>query len=290
MPVVKLFYDFSLPKDIKYPVPRRFFSTDSFVQDYPRGDLTAVQTKVALSDLSFVFFYAPWSADCQYAKPIYDATAKLFYREATFSAINCWQPDGECRQQYKKVMQWPVLMAYNQNKVAIPYNGQWTEHALARFIYLMLKPIQRIQRPEDLLAKIHNHDAVVAIFVDMDANQSFYNVFYQVSLKWLENDPYGDVAFVAVTGDAMQLFGVDNEPSLRLYIWNQTVEYEDSVWKPSLIQKWMMAKMNQVTYWLSPPGSRSKEFEVFVKKGPVLVLFTPRNLYDVPSDAYSMVS
>lgn len=265
------------------------FAVDSVVKDYPRGNLFTVQTKVTLSDLSFVMFYAPWSAESQHSRSVYEAAAQLFHKEATFSAINCWQPDGECRQQYKKVMSWPVLMAYSQNNVAIPYNGQWTESALIRFVYMLLRPLKRINQPEDLLEMIHNHDAVVVLFVDMKTSAKFYNIFYQLSMKWLENDPYGDVGFGVVTGESMANFGVDIEPSMRLYVWNETIEYENSLWKPSILQKWVSAKMRQVSYWLAPPGIRSKVFEAYLKKGPVLVLFTPRNLFEFTHDAYAMV-
>lgn len=278
-----------MPKAEKYPEPKQFFASESFVRDYPRGNLGALQSKVALSDLSFVMFYAPWSADSQHARPAFETISNIFYREADFFAINCWQPDGECRQQYKKVMSWPVLMTYSKNSIAVPYNGQWTETALARFVYLMLKPIHRIHRPEDLLAILHNHDAVVTLFVNMKTSHTFHKIFYQTATKWLEKDPQGDVAFAVVSGDSMNMFGIDNEPTLRLYLWNRTIEYEDEVWKASLIHRWIIQNRQQITHWLAPPGSRSKEFDAFIQKGPLLVLFTPRNLYDFSSDAYAMV-
>lgn len=279
-----------MPKAEKYPIPPQFFSSESFVRDYPRGNLGALQSKVTLSDLSFVMFYAPWSADSQRARPVLETVSKIFYREADFLAINCWQPDGECRHQYKKVMSWPVLMAYTKNNFAVPYNGQWTETALARFVYLMLKPIHRMNKPEELLTILHNHDAVLVLFVNMENSNTFHKIFYQTAIKWLEKDPYGDVAFAVVTGQSMTKFGIDREPTLRLYLWNKTIEYEDDVWKASLIHKWIVQKRYQLTHWLSPPGSRSKEFDLFIQKGPVLMLFTPRNLYEFSSDAYAMVN
>lgn len=282
-------FNFSLPKAEKYPEPRPFFPTDSFIQDYPYGNLGAVQAKVSLSDLSFVMFYAPWSADSQHARAVMQTISKTFYREANFMAINCWQPDGECRQQYKKVMSWPVLMVYSKNSLAIPYNGQWTETALARFVYLMLKPMHRINKPEDLLAIIHNHDVVVTLFVNIETSYTFYNIFYQTAMKWVEKDPQGDVAFAVVTGDAMNAFGIEREPALRLYLWNRTIEYEDEVWKASFILKWIQENRHQVTQWIAPPGTRSKEFDAVVQKGPVLMVFTPRNMFDFSSDAYAMV-
>lgn len=233
-------------------------------------------------------FYAPWSAESQYARSSYEFVAKMFYKEASFSAINCWQPGGECKQQYTKVMSWPVLMAYNQN-VAIPYNGQWTEAALTRFILSLIKPLQRINSPDDLLSLIHNHDAVVVSFLNLETSNSFYNIYLHTAIKWLERDPYRDVTFAVVTGDAMIAFGIDREPTVRLYIWNDTIEYDNTLWKPSLLQTWIGSNLKQVSYWLSPPGSKSTEFKPFVEKGPVLVLFTPRNLYETSNDGYAMV-
>lgn len=101
---------------------------------------------------------------------------------------------------------------------------------------------------------------------------------------------YRNIAFGVVTGDAITSFGVDREPSIRLYLWNDTIEYDNSLWKPSLLRKWIVKNAYQVSHWLSPPGTKSSEFRPFLEKGPVLVLFTPRNLYEVSNDAYAMVS
>lgn len=271
------------------PDVRPFFPPGSFVKDYPDGELFIVQNKVTLSDLSFCLFYAPWSAESQYARAPYEFVAKLFYKEATFSAINCWQPGGECKQQYAKVTSWPVLMAYNQNNVAIPYNGQWNEAALTKFVLSLIRPLQRVHQPDDLLTMIHNHDAVVVAFVDMSTSASFYNIYMQAAMKWLERDPYRDIAFGVVTGEAIYSFGVERQPSLRLYLWNDTIEYEHNLWKPSLLRKWIDKNAYKVSHWLSPPGTKSSEFRPFLEKGPVLVLFTPRNLYEASNDAYAMV-
>lgn len=273
----------------RIPEPRPFFPAGSFVRDYPNGELSTVQNQVTLSDLSFVMFYAPWSAQSQHARAAFDFVAKLFYNEATFSAINCWQPGGECKQQYAKVMSWPVLMAYNQNNVAIPYNGRWTEAALTRFVKSLVNPLHRINSADDLLSLIYNHDAVVVAFVDMRKSSTFYNIFLQAAVKWLERDPYRDVAFAVSTGRTMEEIDVDREPSIRLFLWNDTIEYDNNVWKPSLLMKWIETNLRQVTQWLSPSGAKSAEFRPFLDRGPVLLLFTPRNLYEETNDAYAML-
>lgn len=90
-------------KQLSPPEVKPFFAAASLVEDWPSGDLFKAQAKVTLSELSFVLFYAPWSAESQHARGPYDFAARLFYKQAYFAAINCWHPVGECRQQYTKV-------------------------------------------------------------------------------------------------------------------------------------------------------------------------------------------
>lgn len=280
----------SLPSSHKYPVPKRFFAPDSHVIDYPRGHLSIVHNKVAAADLTFVFFYAPWSAESQHARPIYEAVAKLFSSNVAFIGINCWQPDGECRHEYKKVLSWPVLMAYTRHNTGVSFTGHWTEDSLTKFVYNTLRPVRRVSDMEELLAQFHKHDALAVLFVDMAMNRSSYELFYRTALKWLEYDPFGDVEFVVVTGvQTMKSFEVHDTPTLRLYLWNQTLEYEETVWRTKSILSWIQKKLYKSAYWITPPGMRSKVFDAFTKNGPMLLLFTPRNLYDTTNDAYSMV-
>lgn len=154
----------------------------------------------------------------------------------------------------------------------------------------MMRPIKRATNVGELLANFHRHDALAVLFVDMERNRTFYDMFYRTALKWLEQDPYGDVAFVVVTGmPAIETFDIYHSPTLRLYLWNETVEYEESTWKLKLLLEWTTTKLYKSSYWLNPPGSKSHEFHPFLQKGPILLLFTPRNLYEPTNDAYAMV-
>lgn len=186
-------------------------------------------------------------------------------------------------------MSWPVLMAYNQNGAAIPYSGQWDDQALTSFILTLLRPLKRIYQPEDLVDLMHNHDTVMVSYMDMSQHQAFYNIYLQTAIKWLERDPDRDVGFAVVTGESRNLFDVGIEPSLRMYLWNDTLEYDSRTWKPSLLMQWISTNMYTVSAWASPSGSKSTQLRSFVNKGPVLILFTPRNLYDEANDAYAMV-
>lgn len=107
------------PKVSKIAPSKPFFPKGSVVTDWPDGRLTLAQSKVALSDLSFVLFYAPWCAESQHARVSYEYVARLFNGEADFSSINCWQPGGECRAQYTKVT-W-ILFKLNKSTTSLTF-------------------------------------------------------------------------------------------------------------------------------------------------------------------------
>lgn len=48
-------------------------------------------------------FYAPWSAESQHARTELEKAAQHMQKYVTFAAVNCWQPNGECKLQYNKV-------------------------------------------------------------------------------------------------------------------------------------------------------------------------------------------
>ena len=121
-------------------------------------------------------------------------------------------------------MAWPVLMAYLQNGLAVPYNGRWNTRELTQFIRVLMKPLKRITNPSELLDMMASHDAVVVSFVDLLMNRSHYSNFYKTSVKWIERDPNQEVVFGVVTGDARRNFGIEaNIPVIRMYLWNDTV-------------------------------------------------------------------
>lgn len=114
-----MFFSARPPKVSKIAPSKPFFPKGSVVTDWPDGRLTLAQSKVALSDLSFVLFYAPWCAESQHARVSYEYVARLFNGEADFSSINCWQPGGECRAQYTKVT-W-ILFKLNESTTSLTF-------------------------------------------------------------------------------------------------------------------------------------------------------------------------
>lgn len=281
----------SPPKISKAPPPAPFFSKGSLVHDWPTGALGPTQTRVSQSELSFVFYYAPWCAESQHARSVYEHVARLYYREAHFAAINCWQPGGECRLQYSKVQSWPVLMAYQPNGMAVQFHQAWTNAALTRFVQSLINPIQRMVGPGDLMSFMTGKDAVVVAFLDLDVNRKQYNRFYQTSLKWLEKDPFQEVAFGVVTGESSRAFGVEEVPAIRLYLWNETIEFSgNDSWAMPELTTWINKQIQVVSMWIAPPGAtKSSSLAPYFNQGPVLFFFTPRSLHGSSSDAYMML-
>uniref|UniRef100_A0A8D8BVJ9 Thioredoxin domain-containing protein 11 n=1 Tax=Culex pipiens TaxID=7175 RepID=A0A8D8BVJ9_CULPI len=282
----------SPPRISKAPPPAPFFSRGSLVHDWPSGALGPTQTRVSQSELSLVFYYAPWCAESQHARSVYDHVARLYYREAHFAAINCWQPGGECRLQYSKVQTWPVLMAYQPNGMAVQFHGAWTNSALARFVQSLIEPVHRMTGPGDLMSFMTGKDAVVVAFLDADLDRRQYSRFYQTALKWLEKDPFQEVAFGVVTGESVDAFGVEEVPTIQLYLWNETIQYHGNTsWTTPEVTAWINKHIQVVSMWIAPPGSsKSSSLAPYFAQGPVLLLFSPRSLYGPSSsDAYMML-
>jgi hypothetical protein len=153
----------------------------------------------------------------------------------------------------------------------------------------MMNPLKRLSSPNDLLEIMTSKDAVMVAFLDIEKDKKQYNTFYKTSMKWLERDPFQEIGFGVVTGDLGRSFGVEDSPILRLYLWNETIEYYGNTsWTSKDITKWLGENLQQVSLWLSPPGIKSSSLAPYLKQGPVMLLFTPRNLYQEQSDAYIM--
>lgn len=139
------------PLKISRIAPPTRFTGSPYIEDFPNGQLTTTQNKVAFSEVSLVLYYgktlsfsknfsksmfllfkAPWCAESKIASKIYENIANVYGNRIFFSSINCWQPGnfqlisdknmcilayisiigGECRVQYSNVPNWPTIMSY----------------------------------------------------------------------------------------------------------------------------------------------------------------------------------
>lgn len=118
--------------------------------DWYRGEITLAIEEARRSDIAFVMFYAPWDAKSQDIRVEFETAAKYMQNYISFTAINCWQPDSECHQQYRKVYNWPVLIAYPTHGRGIQYNGARTAQHMIKFLTAIISPLIRIDNVNEI--------------------------------------------------------------------------------------------------------------------------------------------
>lgn len=61
----------------KHPQAVRFFSRDSVVTDWYKGQLSRALSLINSVDLAFVMYYAPWDAESQYVRGEFEKAAEI---------------------------------------------------------------------------------------------------------------------------------------------------------------------------------------------------------------------
>ncbi|XP_069692379.1 thioredoxin domain-containing protein 11 [Periplaneta americana] len=281
------------PKISKSPSPVPFFPRTSLVADFYHGQLSPAFERVSESDVSFVMYYAPWDAESQATRAQFKTVAQYYYKQVYFAAINCWQPHSECRQQFSKVQQFPVLIVYTQHNKGIQYKGVREAAHMIRFLQFVLRPLERINNIADIIKLMDVYDALVVGCFDFAGNIGGpgYYTFYSTALKFLERDPHREVGFAVVTNmETGRQLGIEMTPTVRIYMWNETLQYSHyAEYAPDVLVKWIAANTHQISVWVSPPGVKSLTLAPYVEDGSVLILFTPRNPLQDQNHNYNML-
>ena len=156
------------------------------VEDHYKGEyVELVHNKIPKAP-SFVFYYAPWDSECLAAKAAFLEVARHFRAtkgdQVKFYAVNCWWPDGQCRQNYKNLSHYPIFVAHLNGAAVsrifvfivkrflqfsnrflsisqgIIYNGPVRAELLVRFMNLVLRPVTRIDTEDELWRFRAQHD------------------------------------------------------------------------------------------------------------------------------------
>lgn len=277
------------PKISKSPAAFPFFPKTSVITDWYRGELSAAIDKARESDIAFVMFYAPWDAESQAVRQEFDLAARYMQKQITFAAVNCWQPGSECRRQYTKAYNWPVLIAYPSHGKGIQYKGPRTAAHIVKFLMGLSRPVIRLTSEAEVHGLLASYDAVIVGCVNALPGSLDYAVLYTASLRFLERDPFQEVAFAVLTGLNTRCFDAAS-PSLTLHMWNETLWYpSDGEWRPDALLMWILKNMHQVSMWISPTGSKSLALSTYLQPGPALILFTPRNPLEPFVDYYDLL-
>lgn len=110
-------------------------------------------------------FYAPWDAESQTVREPFQEAAEYLRGKVIFSAVNCWQPGSECKNQYSKVYNWPVLIAYPIHTRGIQYNGPYNTYHFIRFLNAISRPVIRVTSEEEVNLLIASYDVSKGIFL-----------------------------------------------------------------------------------------------------------------------------
>ncbi|XP_050461638.1 thioredoxin domain-containing protein 11 isoform X1 [Cataglyphis hispanica] len=282
------------PKVSKPPIAKPFFDQNSIVLDFYKGHLDAMIERITQADFSFVMYYAPWDAESQALRNEFESVAQFYHPQIFFAAINCWHPDSECRMQYNKIHGYPVLMLYPARESGINYRGIRTAPYMIHFLDALMNPIVRITHKEQLTELLIANDAVVIgyfNFTRLDKTPG-YREFYKAAIRSLERDPNRELAFAIVTSASSSKlhFGVYKFPSANLVMWNESLSYpENNEWTAENILNWISSSIHQPSLWLQPPGVKALTFAPYLREGPVLFLFTPRNPLHTENYIYNLI-
>ncbi|EZA61446.1 hypothetical protein DMN91_003951 [Ooceraea biroi] len=283
----------SPPKVSRPPIAKPFFDQNSVVLDFYKGHLGAMIERVTQADFSFVMYYAPWDAESQALRHEFESVARFYHPQIFFAAINCWHPDSECRAQYNKIHGYPVLMLYPARDSGINYRGIRTAPYMIRFLDALMNPIIRITHKEQLMELLIAYDAVVVgyfNFTRLDRTPG-YREFYKAAIRSLERDPNRELVFAIVTSasSSESHYGIYKFPSASLHMWNESLNYPEDEWTSENILNWISSSIHQPSLWLQPPGVKALTLAPYLREGPVLFLFTPRNPFHVENYIYNLV-
>jgi len=238
------------------PSPGPFFSADErggdLIQDFYHGEYVDLAQRQIPYHPAFILYYAHWDAESVESKRELLAVAKYFHASkpglVKFSAVNCWWPDGQCRQNYKSLSHYPIFVAYPGSTHGVIYNGPIRAEPMIRFLESVLKPFTRIDTDEELWRFRAEHDVrvcwtswkivnwhsacfffslVQAILLtsinstELDFDPSF-NMYRQMALRNLEADPFSQVGFgLFIKRELGEKFYLATGKTISLVLFNE---------------------------------------------------------------------
>ncbi|XP_054168129.1 thioredoxin domain-containing protein 11-like [Oppia nitens] len=266
----------------KTPNPVKFFDEDMYpIVDYELGDLKQLSLRALQNDVSFVMYYAPWDSDCIRVMKEFETIAKHYRHQIFFAAINCWYPDGQCRQYYN-LKRYPVLLAHVRMAGEVEYKGPLVASYMIPFLDNLLDPIIPVQNEGDLLDLRAKHDAILIGYFDFNESPQppGYKQFFSTSVKALSSDPWRTVCYCVISSKRVATkLSLAKPQTLTLFLWNTTEHFGTKSIKSATILSWVYSRVQQTPTlkWLIPSGIKSSALSDIITKNPTFVLFTPRS-------------
>ncbi|CAG2104275.1 unnamed protein product [Medioppia subpectinata] len=266
----------------KSPLPTKFFDEDLLpIVDYESGDLQQLSLRALQNDVSFVMYYAPWDSECIRVKKEFETVAKHYRHQIFFAAINCWFPDGQCRQHYN-LRRYPVLLAHVRMAGEVEYKGPVMASYMIPFLDNLLDPVIPVQNEGDLLDLRAKHDAILIGYFDFNESPQppGYKQFFSTAVKALASDPWRTVCYCVISSRRVAVkLSLAKPQRLTLFLWNTTEHFGTKSIKTATILSWVYSRVHQTQTlrWLTPSGIKSSALSDVITKNPTFVLFTPRS-------------
>lgn len=271
--------------------PRPFFrpAARQFITDYYSGNGAYPSVLMRRSELAIVAYYAPWSLHSKQLRSVFELVARGFAenKDVSFSAVNCFAPQGQCRASFK-AHRFPVIVAYI-GRIALVYHGEMSADYICRWISRMRNPMVRLSDEQAVVQFLSEYDsAAVAYFPHESAfkHSLRFQQFVMSSMLSFQSEHLLDKAgFAVLTSEsAAKLFGFAFESEIKLYTWETIVSYpRANNYTGSAIEEWVREESlrSRSMEWIFSDMNnhmKTEQLQVLLNSGPVLILFTEREL------------
>ncbi|XP_077379826.1 thioredoxin domain-containing protein 11 isoform X2 [Festucalex cinctus] len=264
--------------------PLRFFSPESPVVDLYLGQLDQVERLRSVSEVSFVFFYAPWCAHSMAARQEVQLVAKKLAKQVQFVAINCWWSQGKCRR-LNHFYKYPTIHLFYQRFGPIEYKGPFVAAYVESFILRVITPLTYLPSRDTLRTFLSCHEPRVVGFFEFNSSPQppGYVPFLASALRALKRDFRGVIRFGVVTNrHVADAIALKEDKSVYLHRrFNSSLIFPRELnFTSHAVCSWVFENQESVLKWLQPPGTKSRLLEQELSKGAALLLFLPHDPLD----------
>ncbi|KAK3089612.1 hypothetical protein FSP39_005028 [Pinctada imbricata] len=279
-----LFHISLKPKEVTAPPksPTRFFPPLSPVLDFPYGTLSPLSDIIIDEEIIFVMYYAPWCSESMQLRSEFQKAAKVLQDKVRFIAINCWWPEGSCRNNYR-FYRFPEFYLYHTHLNGYRYTGPRRADYIIKFLEDMIYPLTLLHSSDEVMEFVSRQDNSLIGFFDFHASPQppGFTQFYYTSMRLMEIDPLQPVrcAVISKFSIAEELGMTDTKQFVFVRTFNKSLLYPvNANFTSSDIQTWVLKhKQEPVVKWMAPPGYKSLHFSGQLEKGPAIIMFAPVN-------------
>ncbi|KAK6481577.1 thioredoxin domain-containing protein 11 [Huso huso] len=280
--ILAITFTCSETKQVVFPAqpPTRFFSPDSPVVDLYLGQLDEAESLRSASEVSLLYFYAPWCGQSISARGEIEQVARKLAHQVQFVAVNCWWNQGKCRKQ-NNFYHYPVIYLYHRRFGPIEYNGPITAAYVEKFIRRVITPLQYVPSRAGLQDFLSHYEPGVLGYFEFNASPQppGYLTFLTSALQALRRDFQGVMRFGVITSKQVaKAISLDAPGTVYMHRhFNTSLTFPSHVlnFTSENICRWALEHREWLVRWLRPHGGKSRALEQELRKGAALIIFLP---------------